>query len=132
MYRTVVLSALALSPNVVAQNWKLQYFYDHERERLEFADLAFPTATRGIAVGVIRTEGEPPKPPRPVVLTTADGGTTWVISSLKEFPKSLHFLNEATGWIVADEGIWFTHDSGQNWEKTSGQRNNRLLKVWFL
>jgi hypothetical protein len=122
--------------------WNLQYFYDEDRTELEIVDLAFPSATRGIAVGAIYdVEGR--KKPQPVALVTSDGGAKWTQVPLKEAPRSIFFLNESLGWLVTDESIWFTEESGRSWTRIDDQlKPNRklegapegglILRVWFL
>lgn len=144
--RALLLLAL-LSPGLLAaEHWNIQYFYDKAREQLNIADLAFPSPQRGIAIGRIE-EANPEKTPKPVVLTTSDGGANWTLSTLKDQPRSLFFLNDSTGWMVTDNGIWLTQESGRSWTKIGGQKNfareprNRnfprpagglILRVWFL
>jgi hypothetical protein len=62
---------------------------------------------------------------------------------LKEYPRSIFFLNDSVGWMVTDRGLWFTDESGRNWKKLSEQLKpdkhldppttiGLLLRVWFL
>ncbi len=84
-----------------------------------------------------------PKKPKYTALLTSDGGAHWTLSPIKEAPRSLFFLNESTGWMVTDDGIWFTEDSGASWKKISEQRKpdkkigltppgGLITRVWFL
>src|SRR5690349_16233363 len=118
--RRLFLLAVLLSPGLRAQHWALQYFFDQNREQLNLVDLAFPTAQRGVAVGLIQ-EANPEKPARPVVLATSDGGSHWTLTPLKDRPRSVFFLNESTGWLVTERGIWLTQESGLSWTKIGGQ-----------
>src|SRR5579872_3167350 len=81
--------------------WALQYFYDRDGKDLRITDLAFPSATRGIAVGaIVDREG---RKPQFTALTTSDGGDHWSLVPLKEFPRSIFFLDDSTGWLVTNE-----------------------------
>jgi hypothetical protein len=91
----------------------VRYFYDKSKSNLSISDLQFPSATRGIAVGVIEEE----KHERPVSLVTADAGAHWELVPLKETPLSLFFLNENLGWMVTDKGLWQTSEAGRSWRK---------------
>jgi Photosynthesis system II assembly factor YCF48 len=122
--------ACALAQISFAQRWTVQYFYDHDHESLELVDLVFPSARRGIAVGSIYREHSW-RDPKPVCLTTSDGGANWTQTELKEQPRSIFFLNDSLGWMVTDRGIWKTEESGLGWKKIDGQKG-LLLRVWFL
>ncbi|MEI9971663.1 MAG: YCF48-related protein [Ignavibacteriota bacterium] len=106
------LLALAASP-LAAQKWQIQYFYDHSKSNFEICDLRFPSATRGVAVGVITTG----KHESPMSVVTADGGAHWQSVPLKETPLSLFFLNENLGWMVTGKGLWQTVEAGRSWTK---------------
>jgi len=55
------LVAAVLVPAAFSQpKWTLQYFYDEAGKDLRIIDLAFPSATRGVAVGEIGEVGELP------------------------------------------------------------------------
>ena len=95
------------------QRWQMQYFYDRNKSSLTIADLSFPSAVRGVAVGSIR-EGNRQ---RPVALVTSDGGVHWQLVSLKEEPLSLFFLNENVGWMATEKGLWRTTEAGKSWTK---------------
>jgi len=141
------LLAAALLPAAFGQSqsgpakWTLQYFYDQDGKDLRITDLAFPSATRGIAVGaIVDREG---RKPQFTALTTSDGGDHWSLAPLKEFPRSLFFLDESTGWLVTSEALWFTNEGGRNWTRLSDQikpdkklanapHTGLILRVWFL
>jgi hypothetical protein len=131
---------LAVIPALAAPRWTVQYFYDDPRAELTIADLVFPTAQHGIAAGWTQERGHKPKP---VSLVTSDEGAHWTLSPLPDLPRSLFFLNESTGWMVTEEGLWFTEESGQSWRKIWEQAKpdkkvqpvppgGLILKVWFL
>ncbi|MBV8847117.1 MAG: hypothetical protein JO307_30275 [Bryobacterales bacterium] len=130
---------LAMAPVLSAQRWTLQYFFDEAKARLTIADLAFPNAQRGIAVGWTE-EGE--HKPKPVALVTSDEGAHWTVIPLQDLPRSVFFLNDSQGWMVSEDGIWFTEESGRSWRKISEQLKpdkklkpsppgGLILKVWF-
>ena len=121
--------------------WTLQYFYDQEGKDLHITDLAFPSAKRGIAVGtIVDREG---RKPQFTSLVTSDGGEHWALTPLKEFPRSIFFLDESNGWLVTGESLWFTQEAGRSWTRISDQikpdkklkdapHGGLILRVWFL
>ena len=147
----VILCGSALAFLAVAQDsnappasngrWTVQYFYDVDRSVLELTDLAFPSALRGVAIGTIYDKLEEKKP-KYTALITSDGGTQWSLVPLKEFPRSIFFLDDSLGWMATTNGIWFTQESGRSWTKISEQPkpNKKLgevpggliLRLWFL
>jgi len=124
--RTIlVLTAAATCLN--AQKWQMQYFYDQAKSVLAISDMQFPSASRGIAVGVIQ-DGRSRKP---VALTTTDGGANWTQSRLEDEPISLFFLNDSLGWMVTEKGIWGTTEAGRDWRKLS-KPPSPCVRVWFV
>ena len=130
---------LFLVPALHAQRWTMQYFYDEARTQLTIADLAFPSPQRGIAAGWTQ-EGD--HKPKPVTLVTSDEGAHWTLMPFHELPRSLFFLNESQGWMVTEEGIWFTEESGRSWRRISDQLKpdkklrpappgGLIMKLWF-
>jgi len=121
--------------------WTLQYFYDQDGKDLHITDLAFPSAKRGIAVGaIVDREGHKPQF---TSLVTSDGGEHWSLTPLKEFPRSIFFLDELNGWMVTGESLWFTQEAGRSWTRISDQikpdkkladapHTGLILRVWFL
>ncbi len=95
-----------------AERWALQYFYDKEDSSLALVDLQFPTARRGVAVGVITER----RRRNPVAVLTGDGGRSWETLPLQEAAIALFFLNEQAGWMVSEKGrLWKTTEAGRNW-----------------
>ncbi len=136
------LICLLLGPLAFGERWQLQYFYDEGHDKLEIADLAFPTAQRGIAVGWIGDVNSD-KRVKPTALLTNDGGAHWTMEPLRDQPRSIFFLNENSGWMVTETAIWGTTEAGLNWKKLCEQpRPNPklrpappgglILRVWFL
>lgn len=138
------LFAATLLPIAFSQpppKWTLQYFYDQNGKDLEISDLAFPSATRGIAVGaIVDRQG---RRPQFTALVTSDGGAHWALVPLKEFPRSLFFLDESNGWMVTGDGLWFTREAGRSWLRIGDQikpnkkladapRGGLIVRVWFL
>jgi hypothetical protein len=121
------LAAAIAAP--AAQRWQKQYLYDQAKTEMDLEDIAFPSATRGIAVGIIHENGQHRKP---VALTTADGGATWSQTNLEDAPGSLFFLNDSLGWMVGEKGgIWQTTEAGRDWHKLP-KPPVQLLRVHFF
>jgi photosystem II stability/assembly factor-like uncharacterized protein len=118
MMKTFLLCCVFLLP-VSAQKWTIQYFYDELKSQMEITDLAFPSAQRGIAVGAIYDKGSGHE--KYTSVATSDGGEHWTLQTLKEYPRSIFFLNDSVGWMVTDKGLWFTDESGRSWKKVSDQ-----------
>ncbi|HUB78364.1 MAG TPA: hypothetical protein VMB03_06185 [Bryobacteraceae bacterium] len=110
-----------------AQKWEIQYFYDHAKSSFVICDMQFPSASRGVAVGVIR-EGRREDPSSVV---TADGGLHWQTVPLKEPPVSLFFLNENLGWLVTTKGLWQTVEAGRSWTKLP-KLPAEIFRVYFI
>jgi hypothetical protein len=146
MLRRFLAAALLTAVTLTGQTkdgarWTLQYFYDQDGKDLHITDLAFPSAKRGIAVGaIVDREG---RKPQFTSLVTSDGGEHWVLTPLKEFPRSIFFLDELNGWMVTGESLWFTQEAGRSWTRVSDQikpdkklkdapHTGLILRVWFL
>jgi len=120
----LLLSAPALLS--AADRWRISFFHDKPRETFDIADFQCPAAGRCIAVGAL--EHDEKFSPHAVI--TADSGAHWTSVAISEIPVSLFFLNADTAWMVAEKGIWQSHDGGQNWKKLSPERE--LQRVYFL
>ncbi|MGH9626928.1 MAG: WD40/YVTN/BNR-like repeat-containing protein, partial [Bryobacteraceae bacterium] len=105
--------------------WVLQFFHDKDDSQLSLNDIAFATPERGVAVGYL-TEKERVKP---VAVVTSDGGAQWSIVPTKEIGVSVFFFDVTSGWMVTEEGIWFTDEAGRSWRKLHDQRG--LQGVYF-
>jgi hypothetical protein len=111
-----------------AERWKVQYFYDRDRETLALNDLKCPTARRCVATGSI----EPDKGSgRPTAVVTSDAGAHWALVPLKEAPLSLFMLDDSTGWIVGAKNLWRTIEGGRSWERVI-KLPPGIGRVWFL
>ncbi len=139
---SAILAAVLSAAQTPPSKWTLQYFHDEDKTDLRITGFAFPSASRGIAVGVIE-DRTGRRDPQPTALVTNDGGAKWTPVPLKEFPRSIFFLNDSQGWLVTPEAIWKTEESGRSWTRLSDQikPNRRLdgsveggliLRVWFL
>ena len=119
--------------------WKLQYFYDEIGSELQITGLAFPSATHGVAVGAI-LDSKGSHKPKPTALITTDGGEQWTFVPLQDTPRSIFFLDEANGWMIGREALWFTSDTGRTWTKLGNQlkagkklgEEGLVLRVAFL
>src|ERR1051325_7061588 len=69
---TAAVSCLLLTGVACAATWKMQYFYDYDRETLALNDLKCPTSRRCIATGAIDSDKGTSHPPPAV--GTSDGG----------------------------------------------------------
>jgi hypothetical protein len=121
------LLALSLAAPAADLRFNLQYRYREVDSSLTIDDLAFPSTTRGIACGITTDRHNND---HPVVLVTSDGGAHWAETPVKESCVSLFFLDDSTGWMVTDNGIWQTAESGRSWKKLKAPAG--MLRVWFL
>lgn len=111
-----------------APHWQIQYNYRNVDSSLAINDLVFPTATRGILCGVTTDRNGREKN---LVMTTGDGGENWTETPVKEAGIALFFLDDSTGWMVTEKGIWQTVESGHSWTKMKSSPSG-MLRVWFL
>jgi photosystem II stability/assembly factor-like uncharacterized protein len=105
----------------------MQYFYDEAKSELAIQDMAFPSPTRGVAVGRIQERTRE----RGVSLVTSDGGAHWKVSPLADKPLSLFFLNDSLGWMVTEKGLWRTSEGGRDWVKVA-KFPAPALRVFFV
>ncbi len=124
MKRLLIFAVLVSSLH--AEKWKRVYFHDADDAFLNIVDLKFPTAKRGVAIGILVEKGKQ----RGVSVTTSDSGVTWQVNPLQELPVSLFFLNESLGWMVTDGGVWRTQEAGRDWRKIKSAK--LMNKVAFF
>jgi photosystem II stability/assembly factor-like uncharacterized protein len=106
--------------------WRIQFFYDKDNEQFRINDLQFASADRGIAVGaVVDSKGHI----KPMSVLTSDGGLHWQMRPLDQAGLSVFFLNESVGWMITDDGIWKTEESGRTWRRQ--KREKGLQRVYF-
>jgi hypothetical protein len=125
-----ILLALALLPATSIQHlsaqtasapqWKVQYFYDELDADLQIIGLAFPSASRGVAIGGI-VDRSGARKPKYTAVVTSDGGAHWTLVPLSDAPRSVFFLDESNGWLVTRDGIWFTAEAGRTWKRIADQ-----------
>jgi hypothetical protein len=125
---TAVSLSVAVFPAAAGEHWELQYHYHQADSTLTINDLTFPDETHGIGCGFSTDRKEKD---RPLVLLTSNGGVNWTESPVKEACLSLFFLEDSTGWMVTDTGLWTTQEAGRSWLKSKTAPAN-LLRVWFL
>lgn len=130
MFRILALAFL-LSLTLAAQSphWTRQYFYDDNEDDLTINDLQFSSAQRGIAIGFLSSRDNSGKP-KPVVLTTSDGGAHWSMLRTKESGLSLFLLDDSVGWMVTENAIWQTVEAGRSWTRLSKLKD--VNRVYFL
>jgi Photosynthesis system II assembly factor YCF48 len=109
-----------------ADRWQMQYFHDEDRERLRIMAFAFCSAKRGVAVGAI-VEGDDAKP---AALVTSDQGETWTLTRPDEAGHALFFLDETSGWMLTESGIWYTDECGRSWRRIHKQKG--LTDIRFV
>jgi hypothetical protein len=120
--------ALCGLPLMADQHWDIQYRYRQVDSTLTINDVAFPSAKRGIVAGYTTDRKQKD---RPLAMVTSDGGANWTEYPLKETGLSLYFLNDSTGWMVTEKGIWVTGESGRTWTKLKNAPSG-MARVWFL
>ena len=117
---------LTAADPTLGPRWEMQYRYRQVDSTLSLNDIAFPSANRGIACGYTVDRNDNHKP---IILLTSDGGKHWAENPVKEIGLSLFFLDDSTGWMVTEKGMWFTEESGRSWTKLKAPSD--LLRVWF-
>ncbi len=135
----VVLAVLEINrggaQRPATKKWSLQYSYDQSESTLALTAFQFPSAQRGVAAGyVVRNERSTVfgdrKKITPTVLVTADGGTSWTPIEVKAIANALFFVDDSTGWLAADDGLWITMESGRTWKRISSIKS--LNDIFFL
>ena len=122
----VLLAALGVDGPCFGQaGWKTAYFHDEDRSRLALIDFVFPSAQSGIAIGVLQG----PRGDGGAILRTGDGGKSWKLEKIRGAPRSLFFLDERTGWMVKDDGLWKTEDGGAAFRRVL--KHDGLLRLHF-
>jgi photosystem II stability/assembly factor-like uncharacterized protein len=131
-----ILFALTVVQATGAQHWDVQFYHDELRSEMRIVDIQFPSASRGIAVGY-RYENKQQygqfriQPGKGFALVTADGGARWQETQIKALPRSVFFLNDSVGWMVASDSLWKTNESGKEWQKVAKLKYD-IERVYFL
>jgi hypothetical protein len=112
--KLVLLLGLTCSICVGAADWKVQYFYDQSESALEIRDFKCPSPDHCVAAGVLSFAKRDPKN---ICVVTFDSGGHWSQVDLKETPQALTFVDEQTGWLATEEGVWGTVDGGRKWTR---------------
>jgi hypothetical protein len=120
--------AAATETNPPAGRWTLQYFYDRKGETLAINDFRFVTAKFGIAVGWVGVKKGKPKP---MSVTTHDGGAKWDLQALPDVGLSTFFLNDSLGWLVGEKELWRTQEGGRDWKKLKTPKDSDINRVFF-
>lgn len=123
-----VLFVPAVSAFASDSHWDMQYHYQQINSALTINAIVFPSATRGIVAGYITDRHDNA---RAVMLLTNDGGQHWDETPVKDAGISLFFLDDSTGWMVTEKGLWQTSESGRSWTKIP-KAPQGLLRVWFF
>lgn len=110
-----------------ADRWKIQYIYDQPGSNFDIRDIACPSAQHCVAAGVITEKNDRQ---RGAVVVTSDGGRHWSQYEVREQPASLFFLDETTGWMVTDHGLWSAVEGGRSWNKVEIRKG--ILQAHFL
>lgn len=118
----------AALPVLAAPHWDIQYNYRQLDSTLSINDFLFTSATRGILCGFTTDRHGKDSP---IVMTTTDGGAHWTTTPVKEAGLAMFFLDDSTGWMITEKGIWTTAESGRTWTKLKGAPSG-LLRLWFL
>jgi hypothetical protein len=116
---------LTAVPALSAERWTMQFFHDEDESALSIGAIAFPTPTRGLAVGaLIKDDNE-----KGVTLVTTDGGANWTTLPAPDIAHSLFCLDEAACWMVGRNGVWLTTEAGRDWRRVFRQRG--ITRVYF-
>jgi hypothetical protein len=142
LFAAAILSMAAAAPlsaQSTPRQWRMQYYYDDLGADFRIVGLAFPSATRGVAVGELIDRRGAHRPKHTAVVTS-DGGLHWALVPLPDAPRSVFFLDESNGWFVGRDGIWYTAEAGRSWKRVSYQikpqkklgEQGVVLRVAFL
>ena len=109
-------------------HWEIQYQYRQVDSTLSINDIAFMTDTRGVVCGYTTARSGKESP---ILLTTRDAGAHWMEAPVKESCLAIFFLDDSTGWMVTEKGIWGTTEAGRSWTKLRNAPSG-MLRIWFL
>jgi photosystem II stability/assembly factor-like uncharacterized protein len=95
------------------EKWTMQFFHDVAGSNLAITDFACPSAKRCTAAGILADKNRT----RGTAVVTSDGGKHWSYVDIAELPVALFFIDDSTGWVATNKGIWGTSESGRSWKK---------------
>jgi hypothetical protein len=111
-----------------APHWDIQYRYRQIDSALSINDIVFSSENRGVVCGYTTDRGGKPKP---IVVLTSDSGAHWNELPVKETCVSLFFLDDSVGWMVTENSIWQTVESGRSWTRLKNAPAG-MLRIWFV
>ena len=115
---------LAAQTPAAQLSWQPAYLFDEDDRQLALLDASFYSTRAAVAVGLLNDKGRI----KPASLRTTDGGSTWSPAPLKPTPFSVQFLDEASGWMAAENGIYKSTDAGQNWKRVYKSSHVRQVR----
>ncbi len=132
MSRCISLAALLVAAAAAApgqERWVLQTALKVKQGAFVLRDLKFASESRGVAVGCVQRGREC----RPASFVTIDGGKNWRMVPIEAVGRSLFFLNETAGWVIAEDGVYRTTDVGLHWTRLPDSPATRsALALCFL
>ncbi len=105
-------------------SWQPVYQFDEDDRQLALLDASFYSSRAAVAVGLLNDKGRI----KPASLRATGGGAAWTLASLKPTPFSVQFLDEASGWLAAENGIYKSTDAGQNWKRVYKSSHVRQVR----
>jgi hypothetical protein len=109
-----------------AERWRMQFFHDVEGEQIQFGAIAFCSPERGIATGILTKDKS--RSGKPTALVTSNGGQNWTPMEVKEAGHALYFVDETSGWMLTESGIWFTDECGRSWRRVHKERGLTAIR----
>ena len=125
-FRICVLLGVCPAISAGAEKWTMQFFHDVVGSHLTITGFTCPSAKRCIAAGIIEEKNRT----RGTAVVTSDGGLHWANVDIGDPPLNLFFLNDTTGWIATNKGIWRTDESGRAWKKLASLEG--VESMYFL
>ncbi|HYP09517.1 MAG TPA: YCF48-related protein [Bryobacteraceae bacterium] len=124
MRSSIAFFLLCCASLAAAPRMEMQFFHDVNQEEMKFGSIGFCSATRGVAVGVLVKKGSV----KPVAMVTSNGGQTWTQMETDEPGYGVFFLDETSGWMLTESGIWFTDECGRSWRRIHKRRGLREIR----
>lgn len=117
---------VAAQQSAPATAWNQVYHLDADERQLSLLEIAFYSNRAAMGIGLLNNRGRI----KPASIRTTDAGATWTLGQLKPTAFSVQFLDEANGWMAADNGVYKSTDAGQSWRRVL--RNSKIRQVRFL